>query len=241
MDIEGDQCSWKLVGTTNKHTHTYIAIIPEFKDTIRYTTTAYYGKVESNCGDVGYIHSSQLDVENGGYISFPEKYVYEGVVLSELPPQYGCSDFSSIHGLFKKKSGVYVNLLLNTYWGFYDTNENCESVINSYLYDCEVKLLYTVSHIWDEFDSQKWTYVIAVNKTIITNYAERTVTGTNVNIRKGPGKNYEAVGKLNPGDVFSLKEIDHEAFNVNGYYGSWVKIQFGEIEGWIFSKYIHRK
>ena len=241
MDIEGDQCNWKLVGTINKHMHTYVAILQEFNQTLTYTAPAYYGKVESNCGDVGYIHSSQLDIDNGGYFSFPEKFIYEGVTLSKLAPENGCSDFSSINGEFLDRSGKLVVLPLDTYWGFYDTDENCESVINTYLYDCDVKLVYTVGRNYDEYNNTGWTYYMEVDKTIVTNDAKRTVTGTNVNIRKGPGKNYEVVGKLNLGDVFSLKEIDHEGFSVDGYYGSWVKIQFGEIEGWIFSKYIQRK
>jgi hypothetical protein len=240
IENENDSCGWKFIRSVNHHNHTYIAILSELNDTVSSTTTAFYGEIESDCGDVGYIHSTQLITDEGGYYSFPEKIKYEEVKLLELPPENGCSDFFTLYAEFQDRSGKLINIPLNTYWGFYDTDENCESIRNTYLYDCILTLIYSVFYYYDDKYGYA-TYGVRTDKTIITGEAIRTVTGTNVNIRKGPGTNYEVIGKLNPGDKFSLKEIDHEREDVNGYYGSWVKILFGKVEGWIFSRYIKRK
>jgi hypothetical protein len=241
IKLNGDNCSWKLVDSMNEHAHTYVTVLPEFNDTIIYSTKAYYGKVESSCGDIGYVHSSQLEVDGGGFFSFPNQYSSDLVKLVNLSPMNGCSDFEYLGGTFQDQSGKLVELPLNTYWGFYDTDENCESIKNTYIYNCTIKLFYKVMRYYDWVDNTGWTYYTHIEKTIITDEALRTVSGTNVNIRQGPGKTYGVIGKLNPGDMFCLKEISHDGADIDGYYGSWVKISFKGIEGWIYSKFIKRK
>lgn len=60
-----------------------------------------------------------------------------------------------------------------------------------------------------------------------------TVTGvsTFLNVRSGPGTNYESIGKAYAGDEFTvlLKFVD------GGY---WHKIEYGEVEGYVHSDYL---
>ena len=60
-----------------------------------------------------------------------------------------------------------------------------------------------------------------------------TVTGvsTFLNVRSGPGTNYDSIGKAYAGDEFTvlLKFVD------GGY---WHKIEFGEVEGYVHSDYL---
>lgn len=189
---------------------------------------------------MGYAHSSQLETETSGNISFPQTYTSNQLKLLELPPMNGCSDFDYIGGTFKEPSGKTIEIPLNTYWGFYATDENCESIRNTYIYNCTLELKYKVFRYYDWVDNTGWTYHPDITSTLIYGECLRTVTGTHVNIRKGPGKKYEVMGQLNPGDLFQIKEISHEVDNIDDYYGSWVKIVYNEIEGWIFNKFIKR-
>lgn len=47
-------------------------------------------------------------------------------------------------------------------------------------------------------------------------------------IRKGPGTNFQVVGSVNKGDVLQYKERSE----------NWIKITFGQIEGWVHSDYL---
>ncbi|CEO26518.1 C40 family peptidase [Paraclostridium sordellii] len=56
----------------------------------------------------------------------------------------------------------------------------------------------------------------------------RVVTGNSVNFRKGPGTNYNSIGKLNKGDRVEYLET----------VGSWIKVKHNSNEGFIHSNYI---
>lgn len=56
----------------------------------------------------------------------------------------------------------------------------------------------------------------------------RVVTGNSVNFRKGPGKNYNSIGKLNKGDRVEYLET----------VGSWIKVKYNSNEGFVHSNYI---
>lgn len=55
-----------------------------------------------------------------------------------------------------------------------------------------------------------------------------TVTADSLNVRSGPGKDNDAIGKVKKGDVVQATEIE----------GDWVKITFGDKEGYVASEYI---
>ena len=56
----------------------------------------------------------------------------------------------------------------------------------------------------------------------------RVVTGNSVNFRKGPGTNYNSIGKLNKGDRVEYLET----------VGSWIKVKHNSNEGFVHSNYI---
>ncbi|MFR6017816.1 MAG: SH3 domain-containing protein [Paraclostridium sordellii] len=56
----------------------------------------------------------------------------------------------------------------------------------------------------------------------------RVVTGNSVNFRKGPGTNYNSIGKLNKGDRVEYLET----------VGSWIKVKHNSNEGFVYSNYI---
>lgn len=56
----------------------------------------------------------------------------------------------------------------------------------------------------------------------------RVVTGNSVNFRKGPGTNYNSIGKLNKGDRVEYLET----------VGSWIKVKYNSNEGFVHSNYI---
>ncbi|MDU1454183.1 MAG: SH3 domain-containing protein [Paeniclostridium sordellii] len=56
----------------------------------------------------------------------------------------------------------------------------------------------------------------------------RVVTGNSVNFRKGPGINYNSIGKLNKGDRVEYLET----------VGSWIKVKHNSNEGFVHSNYI---
>ena len=56
----------------------------------------------------------------------------------------------------------------------------------------------------------------------------RVVTGNSVNFRKGPGTNYNSIGKLNKGDRVEYLET----------VGSWIKVKYNSTEGFVHSNYI---
>ncbi|CEQ13908.1 C40 family peptidase [Paraclostridium sordellii] len=56
----------------------------------------------------------------------------------------------------------------------------------------------------------------------------RVVTGNSVNFRKGPGANYNSIGKLNKGDRVEYLET----------VGSWIKVKHNSNEGFVHSNYI---
>ncbi|CEQ18650.1 C40 family peptidase [Paraclostridium sordellii] len=56
----------------------------------------------------------------------------------------------------------------------------------------------------------------------------RVVTGNRVNFRKGPGTNYNSIGKLNKGDRVEYLET----------VGSWIKVKHNSNEGFVHSNYI---
>ncbi|MCR1849364.1 SH3 domain-containing protein [Paeniclostridium sordellii] len=56
----------------------------------------------------------------------------------------------------------------------------------------------------------------------------RIVTGNSVNFRKGPGINYNSIGKLNKGDRVEYLET----------VGSWIKVKHNSNEGFVHSNYI---
>lgn len=55
-----------------------------------------------------------------------------------------------------------------------------------------------------------------------------TVTADSLNVRSGPGKDNDAIGKVKKGDVVQATEIE----------GDWVKITFGDKEGYVASEYV---
>ncbi|WP_404453635.1 N-acetylmuramoyl-L-alanine amidase [Oceanobacillus kapialis] len=57
---------------------------------------------------------------------------------------------------------------------------------------------------------------------------EVELSGDNVNIRSGPGTDYNVIGSGNTGDTFELLEEQ----------GEWVKIAFQEEEGWVTGSFI---
>ena len=57
---------------------------------------------------------------------------------------------------------------------------------------------------------------------------EATVTADSLNVRSGPGKEFEAVSKVKKGDVLEASEID----------GDWIKISYGGIEGYVAIEYV---
>ena len=54
------------------------------------------------------------------------------------------------------------------------------------------------------------------------------VTADSLNVRSGPGKDNDAIGKVKKGDVVQATEIE----------GDWVKITFGDKEGYVASEYV---
>lgn len=55
----------------------------------------------------------------------------------------------------------------------------------------------------------------------------------NVNIRKGPGKEYDSIGNLDKGDV-----VTYLGSSKKDYRGvTWYKVKVGGREGWVSSKY----
>lgn len=240
INIFNEECEWKLINKTGYHKHSYQFIFKEFDDTIKYEIFAYYGLVESSCGQVGYVHSSQLDFSNQGDFKLTKTYTTNSFVLENLPIQFGCSEFSEIEGVFRNQN-EQKNFPLNTYWGFYSTDENCKSVINEYLYGCSFEFTYDIRRYYSWDSDFKWIYEINVIKSVVTNSPKMTVIGANVNIRKGPSKNYEIIGKLNPNDSFSIVEISHEDVIIDNYNGTWVKIHNEFYDGWIFNKFIQKQ
>lgn len=55
-----------------------------------------------------------------------------------------------------------------------------------------------------------------------------TVTANSLNIRSGPGKEYDAIGKVSAGDVLDASEID----------GEWIKITYNNKEGYVALEYV---
>ncbi len=53
------------------------------------------------------------------------------------------------------------------------------------------------------------------------------ITGSTVNVRRGPGTNYEKVGSMSRGDTATLL----------GTEGTWYRIQTGNITGYVSSEY----
>ena len=56
----------------------------------------------------------------------------------------------------------------------------------------------------------------------------RTITGNDVNFRKGPGTNYSSIAKLNKGVKVEFL----------GTQGSWTKLKYNGIEGYVHSNYV---
>lgn len=55
-----------------------------------------------------------------------------------------------------------------------------------------------------------------------------TVTANSLNIRSGPGKEFDAIGKVSAGDVLDASEID----------GEWIKITYNNKEGYVALEYV---
>ncbi|MCZ0940469.1 MAG: SH3 domain-containing protein, partial [Caldilineaceae bacterium] len=58
----------------------------------------------------------------------------------------------------------------------------------------------------------------------------KVVTNGNVNIRRGPGTEYEIIGTARKGDVFTLIDNESEL--------TWWEVEFGEGSGWIHAYYV---
>ncbi|MBP3906030.1 MAG: SH3 domain-containing protein, partial [Peptostreptococcaceae bacterium] len=56
----------------------------------------------------------------------------------------------------------------------------------------------------------------------------RTITGNDVNFRKGPGTNYSSIAKLNKGAKVEFL----------GTQGSWTKLKYNGTEGYVHSNYV---
>ncbi|GAQ16692.1 N-acetylmuramoyl-L-alanine amidase LytC precursor [Oceanobacillus picturae] len=56
---------------------------------------------------------------------------------------------------------------------------------------------------------------------------EIELTGDSVNIRSGPGTNFDVIGSGNSGDTYELLEEQ----------GDWMRIQFNEEDGWVTSSF----
>lgn len=65
---------------------------------------------------------------------------------------------------------------------------------------------------------------------------------TNVNIRSEPNTHSQKLGKLQPGDKIEVLEQAagsiYSPIIIDNFPGYWYKIRFGEITGYVFSKYI---
>ena len=65
----------------------------------------------------------------------------------------------------------------------------------------------------------------------VTDGTKVTIRVDELNIRKGPGTNYEAVGKLNTGDVVYLTETAaNGSYTWGKFYGGWIRLDYTDYE-----------
>ncbi|ENH97087.1 putative N-acetylmuramoyl-L-alanine amidase [Gracilibacillus halophilus YIM-C55.5] len=82
--------------------------------------------------------------------------------------------------------------------------------------------------------TKKMIAVIIVSISFIFSIAtiiyakEAEIEGTHLNVRSGPGSNYEMIDQVNP----------PESYNVLDQQGNWVQIDINSTEGWVHQDYV---
>lgn len=85
-----------------------------------------------------------------------------------------------------------------------------------------------------ELGTKKMIAVIIVSISFIFSIAtiiyakEAEIEGTHLNVRSGPGSNYEMIDQVNP----------PESYNVLDQQGNWVQIDINSTEGWVHQDYV---
>ncbi len=98
---------------------------------------------------------------------------------------------------------------------------------------------------WEEFliekDSEIDSLTTALNylkSRSIPEFAKVKTSSTGLNLRNLPSTDSEVIAKIPDGEMVKLYYKDTEVVNVGGESGYWVKIQYQDIVGFVFSTYL---
>lgn len=224
-----------MIDSVNGHEHEYFLYDRYYSFEFSTTKHCFYAKVQTNLGEVGYIHSSQL--MSYGEVIIPDKFKLEHIQLDSLPDIEPCKDIDHFNISCTNKNNHHVNVTLNNFWIFYDTDTLCKLYKRNLYLDCEMTIHYNMVRFCDYGYTGIWQHHLEIAKVEITKSKEYTLKeSTPIYIE--PRKKSKIA--LKKGEKVLLEEIYiDERGNTTG---DWVKIKSAgkEIEGWVMYEMIDR-